>query len=65
MDKKIRDLKKEHEELKTQLNSVIKACQVGFANSKDLVKNGIAAQVMKIIPAETAVTIKKEGGEND
>ena len=65
LEKEKQRIQKEHEELKTQLNSVIKACQVGFANSKELVKNGIAAQVMKIIPTETAVTIKKEGGEND
>lgn len=65
LEKEKQRIQKEHEELKAQLNSVIKACQVGFANSKELVENGIATQVMKIIPTETAVTIKKEGGEND
>ena len=50
LEKEKQRIQKEHEELQTQLNSVIKACQVGFANSKDLVKSGIAAQVMKIIP---------------
>lgn len=65
LEKEKQRIQKEYEELKTQLNSVIKACQVGFANSKELVKSGIAAEVMKIIPTENAVNIKKVGEEND
>ena len=56
---------KEHEQLKSQVESLTKACQVGFANTKDLVKSGVAAEVLKIIPTKTFVEIKKGETEYD
>lgn len=52
-------LEKDYNELKNQLTAVTQACQLLVANSEDLVKNGTASQVLKIIPVNDIQELKE------
>lgn len=52
-------LEKEYAELKNKVEAVTQACQLLVADSEHLIKNGMASQVLKLIPVNDINTLKE------